>query len=522
MQPRPALQIWMATGACETKTRHGSEKWCEKDATGSPNIPTTRMHIQVIRGTATDCVSACAVCCSAWGAWGAFPWCTPSHRSRAAQGVYSPDTVGICVSRRLSATMTQRPRLKFGIIGDVQYADEEFGTDFMGREYRYFRGTKAAVETAVAAWNAAGVALAFQTGDVIDMRTAETAPAALHDVLTAFRPLACPRVDLVGNHEIDPAVFDGAANVAPRIADWQAQHGGVAPLTGAGPQAYHSWAPAPGWRFVVLNSYEVSAPAFPGYVSPKGSAAQEEAARAGSSNYDQAVEYLRRSARMRDMEATQCRGDFFRDPAAPASAPVAESRLPLDQWRYAPFNGALGAAQRAWLDRELAAAAAARERAMVFTHVPVYVDPAADATDSTTSPRQCQLWDADEVQAVLAKHRHVAAVFTGHYHFGGYARDGHGVHHITLASPLAVNHAAQPEGHKGCFAVVELHDGHFDVVGHGRRGAGGPGARVRDRDGRPMADTDQPDMRLGRTEGTEHEAQPSYMGLPYPEMPVAR
>ena len=74
---------------------------------------------------------------------------------------------------------------------------------------------------------------------------------------------------------------------------------------------------------------------------------------------------------------------------------------------------------------------------MVFTHVPMYVDPAADPTDSTTSPRQCQLWDADEVQAVLAKHRHVAAVFTGHYHFGGYARDGHGLHHITLASPLA-------------------------------------------------------------------------------------
>lgn len=46
------------------------------------------------------------------------------------------------------------PLFRFGVLGDVQYADAEDAWDFDKRHKRYYRGTLESVKAAVTAWNA--------------------------------------------------------------------------------------------------------------------------------------------------------------------------------------------------------------------------------------------------------------------------------------------------------------------------------------------------------------------------------
>lgn len=135
--------------------------------------------------------------------------------------------------------------------------------------------------------------------------------------------------------------------------------------------------------------------------------------------------------------------------------------------RFVPFNGGLGASQLDWLHAELRMASRAQERVVVFSHVPLH----ARACDGTT-----MVWDYEAALDVIASasvaHKHkttahkktdrqtstndkrrscVVAVICGHDHQGGYHRDEHGVHHITLASPLNRGE------HGDAYGVVRVH-----------------------------------------------------------------
>ncbi|HEV2541135.1 MAG TPA: metallophosphoesterase [Methylobacterium sp.] len=113
-----------------------------------------------------------------------------------------------------------------------------------------------------------------------------------------------------------------------------------------------------------------------------------------------------------------------------------------------PWNGSLGDAQFAWLERSLQTARAAGERVVVLSHYPIAPD----------NPHN--LWDAGRITALLARQPHVIAYFNGHNHAGNYAeRDG--IHYVTF-------HGMVDTPASSAFAIVEIAGNRLEIQGFGR------------------------------------------------------
>jgi 3',5'-cyclic AMP phosphodiesterase CpdA len=113
-----------------------------------------------------------------------------------------------------------------------------------------------------------------------------------------------------------------------------------------------------------------------------------------------------------------------------------------------PWNGGLGAAQLAWLDRTCTAARAAGRKVIVLAHHPVF--PANDHN----------LWNAEEVLALLDRHRHVVAWLNGHNHAGNFG-EWHGVPCVTLKGMVETADTT-------AFATARVFDDRIVLTGHGR------------------------------------------------------
>lgn len=114
----------------------------------------------------------------------------------------------------------------------------------------------------------------------------------------------------------------------------------------------------------------------------------------------------------------------------------------------APWNGGVTPAQLAWLERELSAADAAKEKVILCGHHPLLP---ADMH---------QAWNAAEVIATIDRHPCVVAWFNGHNHAGGFAERS-GIPYVTFRSMLH-----QPE--TTAFSMVEVHADRITVKGFGR------------------------------------------------------
>ncbi len=113
-----------------------------------------------------------------------------------------------------------------------------------------------------------------------------------------------------------------------------------------------------------------------------------------------------------------------------------------------PWNGSLGDAQRAWLERTLSAAQGAGERVVVLNHYPVLPD----------NPHN--LWDSAEIVALLARSTNVVAYFNGHNHAGNHA-EAHGIHFVNFRGMVDTPDTS-------AFAVVEISGDRLDIRGYGR------------------------------------------------------
>ena len=348
--------------------------------------------------------------------------------------------------------------LVFGIITDMQYADAPDGAGFSGADRRAFRASLGKAALAARAFAAARAHAVMQLGDIVDGRSCgerfdglapagtsvspagkAAAAAAVRAALDALRgggaggdAAAIPMAHLRGNHENYVATAEEQAtllplpDVSPAAREFAAGDGGA--------RAF-SFAPAAGWRFIALDAY-----------------AESLAARAGSAARAAAAATLRANNDNLTWDGAPC--DFFKGRAGPAR-------------RFVPFNGALGAAQRGWLRGELAAARAARERACVFTHVPLLPAAARRARGAAAdAPAGDERWDCcafdfEEALAALGEFRDVvAAVFAGHDHEGSFGVDAAGIPHVTLAAPLVS--AGEP-----AHAIVYARADHLELEGAG-------------------------------------------------------
>jgi len=112
------------------------------------------------------------------------------------------------------------------------------------------------------------------------------------------------------------------------------------------------------------------------------------------------------------------------------------------------WNGAIGAKQMAWLERECAAAAAANQRIIVLAHHPVF--PAGVHN----------LWNSAEVLALLDRQKHVVAWLNGHNHAGNFG-EHNGLPCVTL-------HGMVETPVKNAFATAAIFEDRIVLTGHGR------------------------------------------------------
>jgi manganese-dependent ADP-ribose/CDP-alcohol diphosphatase len=248
---------------------------------------------------------------------------------------------------------------------------------------RFYRESSAKLAAAVERFNELRPAFVVQLGDLID-----GASASYDVMLPIMARLRAPAYHVLGNH--DQSVEAGQQREVPKRLGLDRLGPGL---------GYYDFA-RNGWRFVVLNGNDVSAIA-----SPEGSPERRAA--------DAMLEELKTR-----------------------KAPNAQT-----------WNGGVGAAQQAWLERTLARAAAAGERVVAFCHFPVL--PPGPAT----------LWNDREVLAVLEASPAMVAYFSGHEHRGGYAEQG-GVHFVTLRGVV--------EGHDSAYALVEVYPDRLELKGFGR------------------------------------------------------
>jgi 3',5'-cyclic AMP phosphodiesterase CpdA len=113
-----------------------------------------------------------------------------------------------------------------------------------------------------------------------------------------------------------------------------------------------------------------------------------------------------------------------------------------------PWNGAIGAKQMAWFERECADAARAGQRVIVLAHHPIF--PAGPHN----------LWNAEQTLAFLDRQKHVVAWLNGHNHAGNYG-EHHGLPCLTL-------HGMVETPVKNAFATAAIFEDRIVLTGHGR------------------------------------------------------
>jgi manganese-dependent ADP-ribose/CDP-alcohol diphosphatase len=105
----------------------------------------------------------------------------------------------------------------------------------------------------------------------------------------------------------------------------------------------------------------------------------------------------------------------------------------------APYSGWLGDTQVQWLNEELAKAAKANKRVIVFNHFPIF--PTGDGYN---------LWNDSTLVDLLTSHKHVVAYMNGHKHSGNYAAHK-GCHFINFKG-MVETEKATPYAIVKCFA----------------------------------------------------------------------
>ena len=265
----------------------------------------------------------------------------------------------------------ENPQFRFGVLADVQYCD------FDPRGKRYYRNSLNKLQKCVNDFNVKDLTFAIQLGDFIDSNHASFAPS-----LSVYNQLNMPHYHVLGNHDFE---VDAPQEVSSVF----------------GLEKGYYYFAYNGWRFVVLNSNDIST-----YSNlPE------------SDKNDTAQEMLKK------LKSTGAINAYS-------------------------WNGAVGDEQKAWLTKTLDHAERSGEKAIVFTHHPIYPkDPH-------------NLWNDTELISIMESSNAVVACISGHNHLGNYGNKN-GIHYLTLKGMVETKSSS-------AYAIIEVYWDHLKVVGYGR------------------------------------------------------
>jgi manganese-dependent ADP-ribose/CDP-alcohol diphosphatase len=125
-------------------------------------------------------------------------------------------------------------------------------------------------------------------------------------------------------------------------------------------------------------------------------------------------------------------------------ARIKAAKLPQAQ----NWNGGVGPAQLAWLEKTCRDAATAGEKVVALGHHPIF--PFGNHV----------AWNASEVLAILARHRHVVAYLNGHNHAGAYG-EHEGLQCVTMQGMVETADTT-------AYATATVHADRIVLTGAGR------------------------------------------------------
>ncbi|XP_002733257.1 manganese-dependent ADP-ribose/CDP-alcohol diphosphatase-like [Saccoglossus kowalevskii] len=303
----------------------------------------------------------------------------------------------------------------FGLIADIQYADHDDRMNYQQTQWRYYRNSLNHLQEAVYTWNSEenrNIEFVIQLGDLIDGRNFEKGGTsesnrALHVVSDAYKSFAGRIHHTWGNHELynftREQLFKTSLYSSPHRA------------TSDNKIAYYSFTPFDGYRFVILDTFEISL----------------IGSERGSPEFNKAVKILKNNKNEDKNSSIGISG--------------------MDR-RFMAFNGGVSEKQLLWLDGVLDEASRNGERIIISGHLPIY-EPATESL--------CLLWNFDSMLDVIHKYKCVMAYISGHDHFGGYAVDEYGVHHVTMEGVIEI-----PPG-SNAFATVDMYQDRMMLRGYG-------------------------------------------------------
>ena len=192
---------------------------------------------------------------------------------------------------------------------------------------------------------------------------------------------------------------------------------------------YYDFEVYPGWRFIMLDSYDISM--------------------CGSSSIENKI-MATKILEKNNPSALKMGGNWFKD-------------LPREKFRYVPYNGRVSDTQLAWLWDVLLKAQQEKEKVIVFCHQPIY---------SPLKPHNL-VWNSEEILSTLHSFGDTVQMWVaGHDHGGQYAVDDTGLHHLVPAAPLECEEGEVSFGH------FEVYDDQFILHWKGKKGGSSDGKSV--------------------------------------------
>jgi len=207
------------------------------------------------------------------------------------------------------------------------------------------------------------------------------------------------------------------------------------------PCDYFSFSPAPNWRVIMLNSYEITS--IVGQISSN---------LPNHADLSHVAEFVSQSQKISKEIADAILHE--NNPNIRNGHHDWTVSLTNEQKKYLPYNGALGASQRAWLADQLESAQKRGERVLIASHVPVF---------SRYLEYETLLWDCEEVLKLLQQYAGtVVAYFAGHDHDGAYEVDPSGIYHITPPAPIECDVG------EVAYSYVTVMEDALEIVGFGK------------------------------------------------------
>ncbi|CAG2162439.1 unnamed protein product [Oppiella nova] len=332
--------------------------------------------------------------------------------------------------------------LRFGVVADVQYADNDDRQAWYDtNKTRFYRNSLTQVKKAFTHWNCEenqnqGISFVLQLGDIIDGINAQ--PREYHDSsLDAIRRTLnefesnqhIPTFHAVGNHELYnfsrkqlAELFRDSLFKRMKLNSESIGLNGLEALP-ANPNSdelslYYKINPIPQLKLISLDCFDISV---------LGHEPTHE-------KYIMAAEVLVRHHGRYDFDLWDT-----------------DNHLVGANKRFQSSNGAISEEQLKWLEEELQESDAKNQMVIVFGHVGIH----PDSSDWNTV-----IWNYDEVIECFNRHPSVVAYLSGHSHMSGYAT-ANGVHYVSFEAIIET--PPQTEA----FATISVFDDRLEIKGHG-------------------------------------------------------